>query len=62
VNFLARQDLVDEYWLMVYPIVVGKGKRLFEEGTSIANLKLREAKMFDAGVALLRYDVSHGGG
>jgi len=55
VNFLAQQNLVDEYWLLVYPIVLGKGKRLFKDGTE-ATLKLLEAKAFDSGVLLLRYE------
>jgi dihydrofolate reductase len=49
VQFLVENDLVDQYHLLVYPIVVGKGKRLFKEGTA-AKLKLVEAKVFGSGV------------
>lgn len=49
VQFLMENDLVDQYHLLVYPIVVGKGKRLFREGAA-AKLKLVETKVFDAGV------------
>jgi dihydrofolate reductase len=61
-NSLARQNLVDEYWFMVYPIVLGKGKRLFEDGTSVANLKLIDAKSYNSGVVLLRYRVEKSNG
>jgi dihydrofolate reductase len=57
VNFLAQQNLVDEYRLLVYPIVLGKGRRLFKEGTA-ATLKLLEAKAFDSSVVLLRYETA----
>ena len=56
VNGLVRYNLVDELNLWIYPIVLGKGKRLFKEGTSM-NLKLIEAKQFASGVALLRYEL-----
>jgi dihydrofolate reductase len=59
VNFLAQQNLVDEYRLLVYPVVLGNGKRLFKDGTS-ATLKLLEAKAFDSGVVLLRYQTAKG--
>ena len=55
VNSLAKEDLVDEYWLMVYPLVLGKGMRLFKEGTSISSMKLIDAKSYSSGVVLLRY-------
>lgn len=54
VNSLMEQGLIDEYRLMMFPIVVGKGKRLFEHGKT-AEMKLVDTKTFDSGVAVLTY-------
>lgn len=54
VQTLIQHDLVDRYRLLVYPVVIGKGKRLFQEGTS-ATLKLLEARSLSSGVAALVY-------
>ena len=51
---LAQNDLVDEYWLHVYPLVLGSGKRLFPEGKRI-NLTLVEASPLPTGVVFMRY-------
>ena len=55
VGFLMENDLVDEYRLLVHPIVLGKGKRLFPDRQT-ASLLLTESKTFDSGVTLLRYE------
>ncbi len=52
-SLLAR-GLVDEWRLMVFPVVLGKGKRLFKDDAD-ATLALKEAKMTEKGVALLTY-------
>lgn len=55
VQTLIRHNLVDCFRLLVYPVVLGQGKRLFQDGT-IATLKLVEAKSFSSGVAALIYE------
>jgi dihydrofolate reductase len=50
-----QHDLVDRYRLLVYPVVVGKGKRLFKEGIP-ATLKLLESQSFSSGVVALVYE------
>jgi dihydrofolate reductase len=54
VHSLMQHDLVDEYRLLVYPVVLGSGKRLFGEADK-ATLRLVETRMFSSGVVLLRY-------
>ena len=54
IRSLMPHDLIDEYRLLVYPIVLGRGKRLFNE-TSQASLKLVESKVFGSGVVKLVY-------
>ena len=54
VHTLIENDLVDEYALHVYPLVLGSGKRLFPEGRHV-NLKLVEASPIPSGVVFMRY-------
>src|SRR4051812_7563620 len=55
VQTLIEHDLVDRYRLLVYPVVVGKGKRLFNEGTA-ATLKLVESQPLSGGVVAMIYE------
>ena len=55
VNTLMQHDLIDEYRLMVFPIVVGSGKRLFDEGGDTKTLQLVGTQTFDSGAIVLTY-------
>jgi dihydrofolate reductase len=52
---LAEKQLIDEYWFLVQPIVLGKGKPLFESLNKKFNLKLIDTKNLNSGVVVLHY-------
>jgi dihydrofolate reductase len=54
VNHLARHNLIDEYRIMIYPVVQGEGGRLWADGTKIA-LKLADGWRTATGVEVLTY-------
>jgi len=56
VHSLIENDLVDELRLMVFPILLGQGKRLFPEGETKHRLNLAESKTVGDGISLLRYE------
>jgi dihydrofolate reductase len=55
VQELLERDLVDELRLMVYPVVLGRGKRLFDETSDKKDLRLVDSKLVGDGVAILVY-------
>lgn len=55
IQTLLKEDLVDELWLKFFPITLGKGKRLFGEGTIPAAFKLIESKTTPSGVIFASY-------
>lgn len=61
VRSLMDAALVDEVRLLVHPVVMGRGKRLFGDGVRPARLALIETRMLDLGVMLLRYRTKSGG-
>jgi dihydrofolate reductase len=56
IQTLMKHDLVDEFWLMIYPVTLGIGKRLFAEGTGPAAFKLTESKVGSNGVIVVNYE------
>ena len=58
VHTLHERGLIDEYRLMVFPVVLGSGKRLFPDGDEKKALRLVESKTFTSGVVLLTYQTA----
>jgi dihydrofolate reductase len=56
IQTLLRLNLVDEYRLWVFPVLIGSGKRLFAEGTMPAGLKLVDSKVSTTGVVIGTYE------
>lgn len=54
---LMRQNLIDEYLLMIHPIVLGEGKRLFQQDGPKQDLELLKSKTTKNGVLALTYKV-----
>jgi dihydrofolate reductase len=50
IQTLLKHDLVDEFWLKIFPVTLGTGKRLFEQGTIPAAYSLVDSKTSPAGV------------
>jgi dihydrofolate reductase len=55
VQTLLKHDLVDEFWLKIFPITLGSGKRLFADGTSPAAFTLTDSKVSPLGVIFANY-------
>lgn len=56
IQTLLKHDLVDEYRLWIFPLVLGSGKRIFEDGTIAAGLKLVDSRTSSTGVLIARYE------
>jgi dihydrofolate reductase len=53
---LMKNDLVDTFCLMTYPVTLGSGKRLFTDGTIPAAFKVTESMVGSTGVILMNYE------
>ncbi len=56
IRSLMQYDLIDEYRLLVCPVVLGVGKRLFKDAKDTKVLRLVEAKPYDTGMVVLTYE------
>lgn len=55
IQTLLKNDLVDELWLKIFPVMLGKGKRLFGDGTIPGAFKLIDSKTSPSGVIVANY-------
>lgn len=53
---LIKHDLVDTFWLMIYPLTLGAGKRLFAGGTIPAAFKVTESTITPSGIIVVTYE------
>jgi dihydrofolate reductase len=55
IQLLLTNDLVDELWLMIHPLTLGKGKKLFNDGPIPAAFTLVESTVTQSGVIMANY-------
>jgi dihydrofolate reductase len=55
IQTFMKLKLIDEYWLLVHPVIWGRGRRLFEDGYDRLDLKLVDSQTFKSGVVVLHY-------
>lgn len=53
---LIKHDLIDVFWLMIYPLTLGSGKRLFAEGTIPLTFKVTDSLVTPNGVMVVNYE------
>ncbi len=56
VQTLMKHDLVDAFWLKIYPLTLGSGKRLFAEGAIPAAFKVTESQVSPSGIIIASYE------
>ena len=56
VQTLMKHDVVDAFWLKIYPLTLGSGKRLFADGTIPAAFKVTESTVSPSGIILVNYE------
>jgi dihydrofolate reductase len=56
VQTLMKHDLVDAFWLKIYPLTLGSGKRLFAEGAIPAAFTVTESQVSPSGVIIVNYE------
>lgn len=56
IQTLMKHDLVDTFWLVIYPVTLGGGKRLFADGTIPMAFKVSESKVTPNGVIVVNYE------
>ena len=57
---LIKHDLVDAFWLMIYPVTLGTGKRLFAEDAIPTTFKLTESVIGSSGISIMNYERAGG--
>ena len=58
VQLLLKHDLVDEFWLNIHPVLLGKGKKLFDDNATPAAFRLVESRVTSSGVIMVNYQRS----
>jgi dihydrofolate reductase len=55
IQTLLEHDLIDELWLKIFPLTLGEGKRLFDQGTIPASFQLTDSKISPSGVIIANF-------